>query len=136
MLSQRLRGTFVLATLALTSYLACLDHHLFSALVILMIFVMLVSWSNTPGCHFPVHRVMRKKPLIYYILIFEYLRLLVCLIQNTNWSFFAYVAIKFSCTVKAIQCDTYVSLTTHSLGPSSCPKVPSCGCRAPTCPTK
>jgi hypothetical protein len=94
-------------------------------------FIMLVSWANTPDCHFPVHRVVRKKPLIYYILIFGHLRLLVCLVQNTTWPFlmisliicglfrlnrnltpsppcpifFAYVATQFSCTVKAMQCD-------------------------------
>jgi hypothetical protein len=45
-----------------------------------MIFVMLVSWANTQDCHFPVHRVVWKKPLIYYILIFGYLWLLVCLV--------------------------------------------------------
>jgi hypothetical protein len=28
-----------------------------------------------------------KKPLIYYILIFGHLRLLVCLVRNTTWSF-------------------------------------------------
>jgi hypothetical protein len=28
-----------------------------------------------------------KKHLIYYILIFAHLRLLVCLVRNTNWSF-------------------------------------------------
>jgi hypothetical protein len=61
MLSPRLRDTVVLATLALAPYLACLGHPLFSALVLLMIFVMLVSWENTPDCHFPVHRVVRKK---------------------------------------------------------------------------
>jgi hypothetical protein len=96
-----------------------------------MIFVMLVSWANTPDCHFLVHRVVRKKPFIYYILIFGHLRLLVCLVRNTTWSFlmisliirglfrlnrnltpsppcpifFAYVATQFSCTVKDIQCD-------------------------------
>jgi hypothetical protein len=37
-----------LATLVLTPYLACLGHHLFAALVLLMIFVMPVSWANTP----------------------------------------------------------------------------------------
>jgi hypothetical protein len=36
---------------------------------------------------FSVHRVMRKKPLIYYILIFGHLRLLVCLVRNNTWSF-------------------------------------------------
>jgi hypothetical protein len=65
----------------------CLGHHLFPALVLLMIFVMLVSWANTPDCLYPVHRVMQKRHLIYYILIFGYLRLLVCLVQNTTWSF-------------------------------------------------
>jgi hypothetical protein len=43
LLSPRLHGTIVLATLALTPYLACLFHPLFPALVLLMIFVMLVS---------------------------------------------------------------------------------------------
>jgi hypothetical protein len=87
LLSPRLHGTVVLATLALTPYLAYLDHPLFPALVLLMIFVMPVSWANTPDCLFPVHRVVRKKPLIYYILIFGHLRLLVCLARNTTWSF-------------------------------------------------
>jgi hypothetical protein len=64
LLSPHLHGTVVLATLALTPYLAYLGHPLFPALVLLMIFVMLVSWANTPDCLFPVHRVMRKKPLI------------------------------------------------------------------------
>jgi hypothetical protein len=36
---------------------------------------------------FPVHRVVRKKPLIYYILIFGHLHLLVSLVRNTTWSF-------------------------------------------------
>jgi hypothetical protein len=87
LLSPRLHGTVVLATLALTTYLAYLGHPLFPALVLLMIFFMLVSWANTPYCFFPVHRVVRKKALIYYILIFGHLRLLVCLVQNTTWSF-------------------------------------------------
>ena len=87
LLSPRLYGTVVLATLALTPYLACLGHPLFPALVLLMIFVMLVSWANRPDCHFLVHRVVRKKPLIYYILIFGHLQLLVCLVRNTTWSF-------------------------------------------------
>jgi hypothetical protein len=87
LLSPRLHGTVVLATLALTPYLACLGHPLFTALVLLMIFVMLVSWANTLDCLFSVHRVARKKPLIYYILIFGHLRLLVCLARNTTWSF-------------------------------------------------
>jgi hypothetical protein len=87
LLSPRLRGTVVLATLTLMPYLAYLGHPLFPALILLMIFVMLVSWANTPDCHFPVHRVVRKKPLIYYILIFGHLRLLVHLIRNTTWSF-------------------------------------------------
>jgi hypothetical protein len=95
-------------------------------------FVMLVSWVNTPDCHFPVHRVVRKKPLIYYILIFGHLWLLVCLVRNITWSFLMIsliicglfhlnrnltplppcpifllilIATQFSCTVKAIQCD-------------------------------
>jgi hypothetical protein len=84
LLSPRLHDTVVLATLAQTPYLACLGHPLFPALVLLMIFVMLVSWANTPDCLFPVHRVVRKKPLIYYILIFGHLRLLVCLVRNTT----------------------------------------------------
>jgi hypothetical protein len=48
--------------------------------------------------------------------------------------FFAYVATQFSCTVKAIQCNATIdeSLTTHPPRPSSCPKAPNCGCRAPT----
>jgi hypothetical protein len=43
LLSPHLHGTVVLATLALTPYLACLGHPLFTALVLLMIFVMLVN---------------------------------------------------------------------------------------------
>jgi hypothetical protein len=50
-------------------------------------FCILVSWANTPDCLFLVHRVVWKKSLIYYILIFGHLRLLVCLVQNTTWSF-------------------------------------------------
>jgi hypothetical protein len=56
-----LHGTVVLATPALTPYLAYLGHPLFPAVVLLMIFVMLVSWANSPDCLFPVHRVVRKK---------------------------------------------------------------------------
>jgi hypothetical protein len=36
---------------------------------------------------FSVHRVVWKKPLFYYILIFGHLPLLVCLVRNTTWSF-------------------------------------------------
>jgi hypothetical protein len=68
-------------------YLACLGHPLFFVLVLLMIFIMLVSWANTPDYLSPVHRVVRKKPLIYYILIFGHLWLVVYLVQNTIWSF-------------------------------------------------
>jgi hypothetical protein len=37
---------------------------------------------------------------------------------------------------KLYNVTTNVSLTTHPPGPSSCPKSPSCGCRAPTRPHK
>jgi hypothetical protein len=37
---------------------------------------------------------------------------------------------------KLYNATTDVSLITHPLGSSSCPKAPSCGCRAPTCPHK
>jgi hypothetical protein len=49
LLSPRLYGTVVLATLTLTTYLAYIGHPLFPALVLLIIFVMLVSWANTPN---------------------------------------------------------------------------------------
>jgi hypothetical protein len=125
-------------------------------------FIMLVSWANTSDCHFLVHRVVRKKPLIYYILIFGHLRLLVCLVRNTTWSFLMISLIicglfrlnrnltpSPSCPIfllmlllssaalsKLYNATTDVSLTTRPPKPSSCPKVPSCGCRAPTHPHK
>jgi hypothetical protein len=162
LLLPHLHGIVALATLALTPYLACLGHSIFPARVLLMIFVMLVSWANTPDCHFPVHRVERKKPLIYYILIFGHLRLLVCLVRNTTWSFlmislticglfrlnknlapsppcpfFLLMLLLISATLsKLYNVTTDVSLTTRPPEPSSCPKVPSCGCRAPTRPHK
>jgi hypothetical protein len=131
LLSPHLRGTVVLATLALTPYLACLGHPLFPALVLLMIFVMLVSWANTPDCHFPVHRVVRKKafdllhldlwtsPVVsvsgskYYLVFLDdfthYLWTFLLKQKSDTFTtlpnFFAYVATQFSCTVKAIQCD-------------------------------
>jgi hypothetical protein len=86
LLSPRLHGTIIWVILTLTPYLACLGHPLYPTLV-LMIFVMLVSWANTPDCLFSVQRVVQKKPLIYYILIFGHLWLLVCLVQNNTWSF-------------------------------------------------
>jgi hypothetical protein len=125
-------------------------------------FVMLISWTNTPDCHFPVHRVVRKKPLIYYILIFGHLRLLVCLVQNTTWPFLmisliicglfrlsrnltpsppcSFVLLMLLLSSAALSnlynATTNVSLTTHPPIPSSCPNVPSCGCRVPTRPYK
>jgi hypothetical protein len=77
---------------------------------------------------FPVHRVVQKKPLIYYILIFVVISVsgskyyLFILDDFTHYllnfplkqksdtfttlsNFFAYVATQFSCIVKAIQCD-------------------------------
>jgi hypothetical protein len=162
LLSPHLHSTVVLATLTLMPYLACLGHPLFPTLVLLMIFVMLVSWANTPDCHFPVHRVMWKKLLIYYILIFGHLRLLVCLVRNTTWSFLMisliicglfclnrnltpsppcpiFLLMLLLCSAalsKLYNTTTDVSLTTRPPGPSSCPKALSCECRAPTRPHK
>jgi hypothetical protein len=162
LLSPHLCGTVVLATLALMPYLAFLGHHLFPALVLLMTFVMLVSWASTPDCHFLVHRVVRKKPLIYYFLIFGHLWLLVCLVRNTTWSFLMISLIIYglfrlnrnltpsspcqffllmlllnsAALSKLYNTTTDVSLITHPPEHSSCPKAPSCGCRAPTRPHK
>jgi hypothetical protein len=92
---------------------------------------MLVSWVNTPDCHFQVHRVVRKKTFDllhldlwtslvvsvsgskYYLVIlddFTHYLWTFSLKQKSDTfttlsNFFAYIATQFSCTVKAIQCD-------------------------------
>jgi hypothetical protein len=53
-----------LVIVPLTSYLVYLDHPLFSVLAINMIFVMHVSYANTPGYPFVAHRIVQNTHLI------------------------------------------------------------------------
>jgi hypothetical protein len=103
-----------------------------------------------------------KKALIYYILIFGHIRLLLCMVRNTTWSFLMIsliicglfhlnrnlrpsppcpifllmLLLSSAAQSKLYNATTDVSLTTHPPGPSSCPKAPSYGCCAPTRPHK
>jgi hypothetical protein len=55
-------GIIVSVILDLTPYLACLGHPLFNVPAINMIFVMHVSWANTPGYPLVAHHIVT--PLI------------------------------------------------------------------------
>jgi hypothetical protein len=129
-----------------------------------MISVMLVSWTNTPDCLFPVHRLSHAEktfdllhldlwtsPVIsvsgskYYLVILDdfthYLwnfplkqKSDTCTILS---NFFLLMLLLSSAALSNLyNAITDVSLTTHPPRPSSYLKAPSCGCRAPTRPHK
>jgi hypothetical protein len=82
LLSLQPRGIVISIILAPTPYLVCLGHPLFTVPVIDMIFVMHVSWANTPGYPLVAHHTARNTLLILYILIFRHL-LSVCRVLST-----------------------------------------------------
>jgi hypothetical protein len=131
LLSPRLRGTVVLATLALTPYIAYLGHPLFSALLLLMIFCHAYQLGKHTRLPFSssssraekafdlLHLDLWTSPVVsvsgskYYLAIlddFTYYLWTFPLKQKSDtfttlFICFAYVATQFSCTVKSIQCD-------------------------------
>jgi hypothetical protein len=94
-LSLQPRVIVVSIILVLMPYLACLCHPLFNVPAVNTIFVMHVSWVNTPGYLLVAHHIVQNTPLISYILIIGHLLLLVCRVLSIIWSFLMILLITY-----------------------------------------